>query len=162
MEAFLLVEFGFKPQGLGIIYSIIFILSAFSVQLTPWFKQKFGLRSGLVILGLVLATSLMVSPVVGLTLGGLTVLLRYNVAPIFNNLASIMINQRTESKYRATTISTFNMIKNLPYVLSAVFIGQLMDIMSARIFALYFGLALLAATLGVKLIHGSHDRNRNL
>ena len=158
MEAFLLVEFGFKPQGMGIIYSAIFILSALSVQLTPWFKQKFGLRSSLIILGLVLAFSLIVSPVVGLILGGLTVLLRYNVAPIFNNLALIMINQHTKSKYRATTISTFNMIKNLPYVLSAVFIGSLMDIMSAKVFALYFGLALLAVTLGVKLIHEPKSR----
>ena len=95
------------------------------------------------ILSLIIAASLIISPVAGLVLGGLMVLLRYNVAPIFNNLASIMINQHTESKYRATTISTFNMIKNLPYVLSAFFIGRLMDIISARLFAFYFGLALL-------------------
>jgi hypothetical protein len=62
-----------------------------------------------------------------------------------------MINKQTESKYRATTISTFNMLKNLPYVLTAAFIGRLMDIISARHFAFYFGLALLAVLLLQKL-----------
>lgn len=147
METFLLVEFGFKAKGLGIIYSVVYLISALSSQLTPWFTKKFNLSSGLFLLGLVLTVSLISSPFVGLAIGGLTVLLRYNAAPIFNNLASVMINQHTESKYRATTISTFNMLKNLPYVLSAFFIGRLMDIISARTFALYFGLALLVILL---------------
>lgn len=144
MEAFLLVEFSFKAQGLGIIYSVIYLVSAFSSQLTPWFKQRLGFNCAIIVLGLIIAFSLMISPLLGMFLGGLTVLIRLSVAPIFNNLASVVINQHTESKYRATTISTFNMLKNLPYVLSAFFIGQMMDIMSAKIFAFYFGLALLA------------------
>jgi len=143
MEAFLLVEFGFKAKGLGIIYSVIYLLSAFSSQISPWFKQKFSFGFGLLILSLIIAASLIISSVAGLVLGGLMVLLRYNLAPIFNNLSSVMINQNTLSKYRVTTISTFNMLKNLPYVLSAFFIGRLMDIISAKMFAFYFGSALL-------------------
>lgn len=143
MEAFLLVEFGFKAQGLGILYSIIYIISAFSSQLSPWLKRKLGLNFAIIFIGLIIAASLMISPFIGLILGGLLVLMRYNFAPIFNNLASVAINQHTESKYRATTISTFNMIKNLPYVLTAFFIGSLMDQISARTFAMYFGLVLI-------------------
>ena len=143
MEAFLLVEFGFKPQVMGIIYSIIYIFSAFSSQLSPWLKQKFDLNFAILFIGLIVAVSLIISPFIGLIFGGLMVLLRYNLAPIFNNLASVLINQNTESQYRATTISTFNMLKNLPYVLSAFFIGRLMDIISARTFAMYFGLLLV-------------------
>lgn len=79
------------------------------------------------------------------------VLMRYNLAPIFNNLTSVVINQHTESRYRATTISTFNMLKNLPYVLTAFFIGSLMDLISARTFAFYFGLTLLVILLIQKI-----------
>jgi MFS family permease len=151
-EAFLLVEFGFRAQAMGIIYAIIYILSAFSSQLGPWLTQKLKLNSVFLFLGLITAISLIISPFVGMIIGGLVILLRYNFAPIFNNLASVMINQHTESKYRATTISTFNMLKNLPYVISAVFIGRLMDIMSARVFAFYFGLALLIVIIAQQLL----------
>jgi hypothetical protein len=153
MEAFLLVEFGYQAQAMGVLYSIIYVLSASSSQLGPWLKKKLGINFGTILIGFVVALSLILSPFIGLILGGALVLLRYNLAPIFNNLASEKINQETESKYRATTISTFNMLKNLPYVLSAALIGHLMDIVSARTFAMYFGLLLTALVLGVKLIN---------
>lgn len=159
MEAFLLVEYGYKAEWLGVMYALIFILSSFSAQLTPWFKKRFGTRNAVLVLGVTIALSLMVSPAVGLIIGGITVLLRYNLAPIFNNLSSIMINRHTESKYRATTISTFNMIKNLPYVLTAAFIGHLMDVMSALVFAFYFGLALLVLLLVQKF---ALDKNKQV
>lgn len=159
LEAFLLVEFGFKAQAMGIIYAIIYILSAFSSQLTPRLTQKFKLNSALIFIGLITAASLIISPFVGMIIGGLVILLRYNLAPVFNNLSSVMINQNTESKYRATTISTFNMIKNMPYVLSAFFIGHLMDIMSARVFAFYFGLALLIVIVTQQLLLSKKQPN---
>ncbi len=154
MEAFLLVEFGFEAKALGILYSVIYILSASSSQLSPWLKRKMKPNLAIFLIGLIVAISLIISPYVGLVLGGLMVLLRYNLAPIFNNLSLEMVNRSTESKFRATTISTFNMLKNLPYVLSAAFIGYLMDIMSARTFALYFGLLLAGLIFGVRLING--------
>lgn len=159
LEAFLLVEFGFKAQAMGIIYAIIYILSAFSSQLGPWLTQKIKLNSAIMFIGLITAISLIISPFVGMIIGGLVILLRYNLAPVFNNLASVMINQNTESKYRATTISTFNMIKNMPYVLSAFFIGHLMDIMSARVFAFYFGLALLIVIVTQQLLLSKKQPN---
>jgi hypothetical protein len=58
-------------------------------------------------------------------------------------LASIIINRHTESKYRATTISTFNMMRNLPYVITAFLIGTLADTFSAKTIAMYLGIFLL-------------------
>lgn len=43
------------------------------------------------------------------------------------------------------------MLTSLPYVLTAVFIGQMMDILTARVFAFYFGLALLIVLIVQKL-----------
>jgi len=55
----------------------------------------------------------------------------------------VLINKNTKSKYRATTISTFNMIKNIPYLLFAYLIGSLSGTISARYTALVLGLLLL-------------------
>ena len=58
-------------------------------------------------------------------------------------LMSILINKNVESKYRATTISSFNMLKNLPYLLTAYLLGALMDVITARYFALILGVILM-------------------
>jgi hypothetical protein len=89
----------------------------------------------------------LVSPYVGIVIGGVSIILRSMSQGVFNNLASIEINNSTESKYRATTISTFNMIKNVPYVLTAYFIGGLADIVSARVISLYLGMGLLVTLM---------------
>lgn len=147
LNSILLVEFGFSDKQMGIIFAFIFLLASFSSQLSPWFKNKLGWSRTISFLTIATILSLIITPIAGLILGGLIVLLLENILPIFNNASSELINQQTESKYRATTISTFNMIKNMPYVLSAFFIGHLMDIMSTRVFAFYFGLVLLLVLL---------------
>jgi hypothetical protein len=76
-------------------------------------------------------------------LGGISIALRSSLEGIFGNLASITINQNTESRFRATTLSTFNMIKNVPYILSAYFIGSISDKLSAKTTAMYLGALLL-------------------
>ena len=70
---------------------------------------------------------------------------------IFENLVSITINFNTKSEYRTTTLSTFNMIKNLPYVLTAYFIGRISDTISAKNTAVLLGISLfvLITSFGV-------------
>jgi hypothetical protein len=52
-------------------------------------------------------------------------------------VSSVTINNSTESRYRATTLSTFNMIKNIPHVFSAYFVGLLAIAIQQKILALY-------------------------
>ena len=86
-----------------------------------------------------MAVTFIISPIVGLITGGTTLALRSSLQGILGNLTSITINNNTESKFRATTLSTFNMIKNIPYLLTAYFIGSLSDKFSAKTIALYLG-----------------------
>jgi MFS family permease len=151
LDSVLLVEVGFSDRQMGIIFAIIYLISSATSQISPWLKSKFGYSWSINILNLFIVIALLIMPKANLFIGGSAILLIENILPIFNNLSSEMINKQTESKYRATTISTFNMLKNLPYVLTAAFIGRLMDIISARHFAFYFGLALLAVLLLQKL-----------
>jgi len=141
-ESFLGVEFGFKESQIGIFFAIIYLVAAIVSQLTPRLS-KFNPIKIIVILSLLTVMTFLISPFIGLVLGGLTLVIRQSLATTINNLTSVVINQNTESKYRATTISSFNMIKNLPYLMTAYFIGSLMDLYSAKIVAAFMGLTIL-------------------
>jgi len=142
-ESFLGVEFGFKEGSIGIFFALIYLIAATVSQLTPRLSSTFNPVKATVFLSFLVAATFILSPFVGLLLGGITLVVRQSLATITNNLASVIINQHTESKYRATTISSFNMIKNLPYMLSAYFIGSLMDLYSAKNIAAVMGVTIL-------------------
>jgi MFS family permease len=143
LNSFLGFEFGFNETQLGILWSLIFIVSAGASQLTPVITKNLKVNSAIIITGLIIAVTFMLSPIVGLVLGGFSLVVLSSMEAVFGNLASITINQNTESRYRATTISTFNMIKNVPYLLTAYFIGSISDVFSAKTTAMYLGMLLL-------------------
>lgn len=143
LYSFLGVEFGLKAESIGIVWAIIFLISAVAVQTTPLIHRSLGNKKAVIFAGSVIALTLIVSPILGLVLGVLSILFSSTFLAILTNLTSIIINKNTESKYRATTLSTFNMIKNIPYVLSAYFIGFLSDSISAKNSAFVLGVILI-------------------
>ncbi|MCL5090980.1 MAG: MFS transporter, partial [Patescibacteria group bacterium] len=143
IDSFLGVEFGFNEKQMGILFSLIYIISALASQLTPWVKKHFGINFSIILVGLVIAVSLIVSPVLGLITGGISLIIRSSFKSMYYNFSSLAINQTTESRFRATTISTFNMIKNIPYVLTAYFIGSISDNLSAKVMVFFLGIALV-------------------
>ena len=147
INGFLGVEFGFNEQMAGILWAVIYVLSSFASQLTPRLLKYFDENKSLLIIGVLTGISFIVSPYLGLLFGGFSLLMRSSFQVVFINLASISINKNTESKYRATTLSTFNMLKNTPYVLFAFFIGSLADKYSARWIAFWLGIILLGLLL---------------
>jgi hypothetical protein len=151
VEDFLGVEFGFNGQQLGILWSAIFILSAMAAKLTPKLRKVLNSNLLTILIGLLISVSLLISPVLGMVLGGFILAFRSSLMAIFENLVSITINFNTKSEYRTTTLSTFNMIKNLPYVLTAYFIGRISDTISAKNTAVLLGISLfvLITSFGV-------------
>ena len=157
LAEFLGIEFGFKETQMGILWAVIFILSAFASQLTPKLKVFFKSHNPIFIVGIIIAITLLLSPIAGLTLGFLTLLLRTSLQGIFSNQSSENINSFTESKYRATTLSTYNMIKNLPYVLTAFLAGKYSDLLGARHLSLILGIILI--TLLIIYLVSSKKKN---
>ncbi len=143
LDSFLSFEFGFSEVQMGFLWSVIFLISAASSQLSPTIKSKLGLKLAFIITGIIISFTFIVSPILGLILGGTSLILRSSLSAIFTNLTSETINRHTLSKYRATTISTFNMLKNLPYVFTAFFLGSLADLYSAKLIAAVLGFTLL-------------------
>lgn len=137
------VNLGYDPSTIGSFFAVIFLIASLASQLTPLISKKFKPLSIVYLLGLIAGITFLVSPWVGIVVGTATLIIRQITATLIGNSNSLVINQLTESKYRATTISTFNMVKNLPYVVSAVFIGRLFDLYSAKVVYGFLGLILL-------------------
>lgn len=143
LYSFLGVEFGLKAELIGIVWAAVYLISAAVVQITPFIRKLLGDKKAVILTGSIIALILIISPILGLALGVISILLSSAFLAILTNLTSIIINKNTESKYRATTLSTFNMVRNIPYVLCAYFIGTLSDSISAKNSAFVLGVILV-------------------
>lgn len=143
----LAIEYGFKAQQLGFLIAFAFIISALVSQLTPFITNKYNKLKSIYFINIIISLFFIIAPILKLISGGLVQILWAGLDSIQININSIIVNQNTESKYRATTISTLKMIKQTPYLLSAYFIGYAMDLYSAKYFAFIFGILLLTTTL---------------
>ena len=151
LDGFLSVEYGYGPALIGILWSFIYLASSLSSQFTPYILRIFGKTKLFLLIGFLIAITLLISPILGLIVGGLSLIFRSSLAAVFENLASITINEHTESKYRATTISTFNMFKNVPYVAFAFVLGSLSDHYTAKNTAFIMGIILITILIGHSL-----------
>jgi MFS family permease len=145
VDSILGVEFGFSPIQLGIFTSIVFAFAAFVSHNSH--RLKLEKQQHLIYLGVLISVTYLVSPWASMFLGGLSLIIRNGLRMIFLNNSSILINNSVDSKYRATAISSYNMIKNLPYVFSAFAIGSIMDLLTARRFSLLLGGAMIILLL---------------
>ncbi len=143
IDSFLSVEFGYSDVQMGYLWSGLFVVSAISSQFSPKVKKIFGVHKSIIIMGFLIGITFIISPYLGMVFGGVSLFLRRSIQSVFGNLTSSQINENTESKYRATTISTFNMINNIPYVLLAYYIGSISDLFSAKTVSFYLGITLI-------------------
>ena len=144
LDSVLGVEFGFNARSLSLLTALILLITSIVVRLSPLLRRKYGDISSVFFIGLLGVGIYLISPFVTLLLGGLVLILRQSVDSIFQNLSSTTLNKLIPSTYRTTSLSTFNMVKNLPYAIGAFFIGNLMDTITARNFAFILGVLLLA------------------
>ena len=142
---------GLTSEQLGIFFTAVYLISAFASYFFGKYSQKFQNLTIFLIVALLVAATLAISPLLGLTGIAAMVALRSFTFPLFNITTSTILNQYTESRYRATTLSTFTMIQNLPYVLSAFFIGGLIDILSVKIFSFWIGVVMILV-VGFQLV----------
>ncbi|MBI2310373.1 MFS transporter [Candidatus Collierbacteria bacterium] len=162
LDGFLSVEYGYGPALIGILWSIIYLASSLSSQFTPYILRIFGKTKLFLLIGILIAITLLISPILGLIVGGLSLIFRSSLAAVFENLASITINEHTESKYRATTISTFNMFKNIPYVALAFILGSLSDRYSAKNTAFFMGIVLIAILIAHLLFSKKKNNHQSI
>jgi MFS family permease len=147
LNDFLAIDFGFLPTQLGIFSAIVYLVAAFGSHLTPYLTRPFGHIKSVIVITAIFAITCLISPYIGIIVGAGTILLRVSLMTVFENITSALINQVADSKYRATTISTFNMLANIPYVLTAYLIGSMIDTIGSVWFTFYLGISLIFLVL---------------
>lgn len=141
------VELGLNSVQLGIYASVLFMVGVIFSENTERIMKLFSSKKlYLLLISLYLAT-LVFMPAVGLILGIALLFLRYAAQTVYDNFTSVRLNGVIESKYRATTLSTYSLIRNIPYVIFATGIGMMMNLLSAKTFSMYFGVLLTAVLL---------------
>lgn len=143
----LAVEIGFTPIQLGILASVFSLAGAISAQLGRRITDRFGDRITLIVSSFFYGGTLLLSFMMNKFLGAFLILTRFILDPVINNEVSTILNESLESKSRATGISTFSMIKSIPYAIVIFSSGFLLDKYPARSFAIIFGTLLVTALL---------------
>lgn len=143
LDGVLGVEFGFNAVSFSILSAVIYLTASLGSQFTSFVAKKFGILKGVILFGVLLTGTFVVSPIAGVVLGGASLILRGVAQTIVENLSSVAINNNVDSKYRATALSSFNMLKNIPYVFTAYLLGYLMDSITGKYFAFILGVFIL-------------------
>jgi len=150
LDDLLAVEWGYSPIGISYLFAGVCLVAGFASMYLPRMKIRLNQRLILIVSMILTAVTLLLSPIVGMVLGGALLLLRVVMEVFFDNATSVMVNMNIESKVRATTLSSLNLLRCIPYALGGSFIGGAVLLAgSARNFALWFGLVLLIVTVGL-------------
>jgi MFS family permease len=143
LEDMILVEYGFSAQQLGIILAVLNLVLAIISQLVPRFKKHFNSLNIVFAVGVLCSFTLIVNPLTVWFLAPLLSIARMSFVVISDIITSDTLNAKLSSQNRATSLSTFEMIKKLPYVLFALPMGMLADNTSARFIGLAMGIVFL-------------------
>ena len=147
LDEVLVVEFGFPPQGLGALFAGAYLGAAVATHFSDDLVRRFGRRRLLFGMALAGAATLAVSPGLGLLGGGSAFLLRHALRSVHDTVVAGQLVAASDPARRATVLSIYNAARSLPYVGLAWALGVAMDAVTARRFALWFGLAMAAAAL---------------
>ncbi|MCC7304290.1 MFS transporter [bacterium] len=145
------VKYGFTEVQLGIFAAILSLAGAGASILSVRLEKKIS-SSKLFLLGIFgFAVSLLLSPFVGLIGGGVTILIRNIISPILENESSAVINRYVDSKYRATALSAFSMLRFLPYALTIYVVSAAADVYPVTYVVFILGIFTIVA-FGINLL----------
>lgn len=145
LDDILILDFGFKTRvvELGYISAAYSFIAAFATFTIPRITSKWN-QEKLYIGYLVLtALTLLISPLITLYFGLATIMFRIMVLPLIENHISAKVNDSIDSKYRATSLSTFSMIQSIPYALVIYGITYMTGVISSGYVALTIGIIIL-------------------
>jgi len=147
LDDLLAVEFGYSPMGISILFAIACLVAGFASIYVP--RIRFGINQRTLLIGsmVIMGFLLILSPIVGMTIFGLILFLRVIMEVVYENASSVIINKNTESRVRATTLSSLSLLRSLPYAIGGTFAGVLVDMAGgARTFSVWYGIALILLT----------------
>lgn len=121
------INFGLDADGLAIFVSMVYVFVAIAVRSLPYIRRTWGDFAGLTAM-----SALMIIALFGMALplgsAGVVVMFMMHLGGAISRAwMSVVINERTPSEIRATTISTMALIYKIPYVLVAALVGVMIE-----------------------------------
>lgn len=139
----LVISYGYSAFAIGILYGVLSIINLPFSLLYDKFSKKYKSFTLITVGAIILALNYLFSPCISVYVWTSLFLIRFIYMPIRTGAITEVINKRTPSKIRATTISTSELIKKIPFVLFSGFLGEAMDQIGVKNFSFWFGLVLL-------------------
>jgi MFS family permease len=137
--------FGWGAREQGFVNAGLILFSALLTRAIPWMRTHLSDTQGLVGLTVLLAAGFLLATQVNSWWGIVPVLLITVAGNLSSPWVSVVLNREIESKYRATTLSTVAMFSKIPYVLTAVIAGGMIQNGQLHFFLWVVGLLMLSA-----------------
>lgn len=138
-------EYGLGTNTAGWVFGIGFMISATAAHYYPRLRKRWGAERLVWGAGAMMIVSLLSAKWVGAGVGIGLIMLRISSSTTFRNSRSVIVNAEIESKNRATTLSTLNLLTMLPYGVTAGLIGAYIDRTSPNQFAWVMGVGIVGA-----------------
>ena len=124
-----LISVGHRPETLNIYFFISILIGAGIAGLYPTIKKRLRLNPLKLNRVMFLSTIIFAAiiPLIGFWATTAVIALRGYAFDLISLSSSEILNKNIDSKYRATAISSFNTLSQIPYFLSAVIIGKMID-----------------------------------
>ncbi len=150
------VDWGFNSTQIGLIYAGATLIAIPASYLYERFSRKFKLENIIAASAIFIIINYIFSPWIPALVWVALFFMRVFYSPLRQSAVSELLNHNTPSRIRAVTISSYELLRKIPYVILAGVIGAQMDILGVRWFSHYFAILLLALMLvyfsGVKMI----------
>lgn len=147
------IDFGYAARAIGILYAATIFIAIPSSLIYEKISRKIA-PVKLVYLGiLIIALNYVFTPWLSVYIWTLLFILRVAYSPLRANAISEILNKNTESKIRATTLSTYSMLKIIPFVLLSGILGMQIEKIGVRNFdAIFFGLMFVVTIPQIALL----------
>ncbi len=136
-------EYGLGGKEVGLLFGFGYLVAALAAHYYPKLRAKFSAGKLAVLASLFLVVSFLGAKWVGVIGGMFLIFIRISSSTTFNNSKSLLLNEFIDSKNRATALSTMALLSDLPFVLLAYFIGDMIEQSSPNEFAWILGLVMV-------------------
>jgi MFS family permease len=145
------VDWGYSASGISILYTAVIVLSIPAGFLYP--KVAKVIKPPLLVVGGIgiLVLNYIFSPLINTLIWTLIFLFRVVYSPLNKAAITQIINTNVSSNIRATTLSTYELIIRIPFVVLGVYVASSLDSLGVRNFSVVFSGTLLAL-LGIYVL----------
>jgi MFS family permease len=146
--------FGWYAKEQGIVSAGLSLFAAILSRLIPWMRKKLSDMQGLVLLTGILGLGFVIASFSSGWFGVVPFILIVGAGSLSSPWVSVVINREIPSQYRATTLSTVAMMTKIPYILTAVIAGGMIQEGKLALFTMTAGLLTILSIGLSKVVNG--------